>query len=86
MGDWVTLKAGEPQKMEMVLTDNVGFGFTAIVAVEVKGVEYERREKGGPLLPVFRTSELSHEDLDRIYADLAEGELSCTNGPIFRDF
>lgn len=86
VGDWITLRAGEPKDMEIVLTDNQGFGFTAIVAVEVKGVEYERSVRGGPRLPVFRTSDIPRDHLDLIYADLAEGELSLTNGPIFRDY
>lgn len=86
VGNWITLKGGEPLPMEIVLTDNGGFGFTAIVAVEVKGVEYERSVWGGPLLPVFKTSDIPRDLLDIIYADLSEGEVCLTNGPVFRDY
>jgi hypothetical protein len=86
VGDWITLKAGEPRDLEIVLRDNGGFGFTAIVAVEVKGVKYKRTRQGGPLLPVFKTDNISRDLMDVIYADLAPGEVCITNGPVFRDF
>ncbi|MCK4564270.1 MAG: hypothetical protein KAU94_06330, partial [Verrucomicrobia bacterium] len=87
VGDWIELKAGEPRDLDILLRDNHGFGFTAIMAVEVKGVEYERSSQGGPILPVFKTSEISRDLMDAIYAELAEKEmLSLTNGPVFRDF
>ena len=87
VGDWIELKAGEPRNLEIVLRDNHGFGFTAIVAVQVKGVEYERSSQGGPILPVFKTADLSWGMLDIIYAELAAKEMvSLTNGPVFRDY
>lgn len=87
VGDWIELKAGEPKNIEILLRDNHGFGFTAIVAVQVKGGKYERSSQGGPVLPVFKTSEISRDLLDIIYSELAEKEmLSLTNGPVFRDY
>ncbi len=87
VGDWIELKAGEPRDLEIVLRDNHGFGFTAIVAVQVKGVEYERSSQGGPILPVFKTDDISRDLLDIIYTELAEKEMiSLTNGPVFRDY
>ncbi len=87
VGDWIELKAGEPRDLEIVLRDNHGFGFTAIVAVQVKGAEYERSSQGGPILPIFKTDDISWDLLDIIYAELAEKEMiSLTNGPVFRDY
>lgn len=87
VGDWIELKAGEPRDLEIVLRDNHGFGFTAIVAVQVKGVEYERSSQGGPILPVFKTDDISRDLLDIIYSELSEKEMiSLTNGPVFRDY
>lgn len=85
VGDWITLKAGVPRKMEVLLGDNGGEA-CAMLAVEVKGVEYERNRQGGPILPAFKTSEPSHDLLDLIYKDLPVGEICLTNGPVFSDY
>ncbi len=85
VGDWITLKAGVPRKMEVLLGDNGGEA-CAMLAVEVKGVEYERNRQGGPILPAFKTSEPSHNLLDSIYKDLPVGEICLTNGPVFSDY
>jgi hypothetical protein len=86
VGDWITLKAGEPKDMEVVATDNPALGAIIIVVVQVKGVEYPKALHGGPLLPVFKTEELSHDQLDMIYRGLPDGLVDFVNGPIFRDY
>ncbi len=84
-GDWITLKAGEPQDIEIAMGDNGGLA-ALVLLVEVKGVDYPKNDQGGPILPVFKTEELSHDLLDLIYKDLYEGDCCLTNGPVFKDF
>ncbi len=85
VGDWVSLKAGVPREMEVLLGDNGGEA-CAILAVEVKGVEYERNNQGGPILPAFKTAQPTRALLDVIYKDLPHGEICLTNGPVFCDY
>ena len=85
VGDWITLKAGVPREMEVLLGDNGGEA-CAMLAVEVKGVEYERNRQGGAILPAFKTAPPTHALLDVIYKDLPAGEICLTNGPIFCDY
>ena len=86
VGDWITLEPGESLDMEILIGDNGGKG-GFFLAVEEAGVEYERNRQGAPILPIFRTVELSHEQLDLIYKFFPEGEMLClTNGPVFCDY
>lgn len=85
VGDWITLKAGEPQDIEIAMGDNGGLCALALL-VEVKGKEYPQNEQGGPILPVFKTEELTHAQMDAIYKDLYVDDCSLTNGPVFRDY
>jgi len=85
VGDWITLKAGIPQKIEIIMGDQGGL-CALMLLVEVKGVKYPKNEQGGPILPVFKLSPLSHDMIDLIYKDLAENECCLTNGPVFNDF
>jgi len=85
VGDWITLKAGVPQDLEIFMGDQGGLCALMLV-VEVEGVDYPQNKQGGPILPVFKTAKLSHDLIDRIYFDLAPNECSLTNGPIFSDF
>jgi hypothetical protein len=49
-------------------------------------VEYPKTYQGGPLLPAFKTAEISRDMLDVIYKNLVEDEISLTTGPIFNDY
>ena len=85
VGDWITLEPGVALPMEVLIGDNGGLaGF--YLAVEVKGVEYERNRQGGPILPAFKTSGMSHDLLDILYRELPAGEIALTNGPVFCDY
>jgi hypothetical protein len=86
VGDWITLKAGEAKDMEVVATDNPNANASFTVMVQVKGVEYPSAYHHGPLLPIFKTAELTHDQLDIIYRDLPTNQVDCVNGPIFRDY
>ena len=85
VGDWITLEPGVPLAMEVFMVEGGGEG-CLMLAVEEKGVEYERRAVGGPTFPAFKTAELSHDLLDAIYKYLVPGEVSLTNGPVFCDY
>jgi len=86
VGDWITLDPGESLDMEILIGDNGGSaGF--FLLVEEKGVEYERNRQGAPILPAFKTTEFSHDQLDLFYRELYEDEMVClTNGPVFCDY
>ncbi|RKX38197.1 MAG: hypothetical protein DRP64_16075 [Verrucomicrobia bacterium] len=85
IGDWITLEPGVPLDMEVIMADDGGQA-CLMLAVEEEGVEYERRVRGGPIFPVFKTAEPSHELLDAIYKNLVRGDVCLTNGPVFCDY
>ena len=89
-GRWITLKAGVPRKIELLIGDNPPPGRVSqcmfILAVEEKDVEYEKNYAGWPIFPVFKTSTLSHDELDCIYQITEDGIVDCVNGPIFNDY
>ncbi len=86
VGDWITLEPGAPLDMEILATEMPGGTFSAMLLVEVEGVEYERNRQNGPILPIFKTEEPSLDLIDAIYCDLVPGEACVTNGPVFRDY
>ncbi|MDZ8118437.1 hypothetical protein [Pontiella agarivorans] len=87
VGDWITLKAGEPLDMEVVIAEIPGGNFQALLCVEVQGVDYPRNPfRNGPTLPIFKTEEPTLDLMEAIHASTHEGDLSVTNGPIFRDY
>jgi len=85
VGDWITLEPGVPLPMELLMGDNGGVA-CFFLAVEVQGVEYPKNRQGGPILPAFKTAELSDDLLDIIYNELPEEEICLTNGPVFCDY
>ena len=86
VGDWITLDPGIPRDMEILATEMPGGTFSAMLLVEVQGVDYEHNRQNGPILPIFKTEEPSMELRDAIHAGLVVGEGCVTNGPIFRDY
>ncbi|RKX46667.1 MAG: hypothetical protein DRP64_02875 [Verrucomicrobia bacterium] len=86
VGDWIELKAGELHDMEVMIGEVPGGSFSAMLTVQVEGMEYERNRQGGPILPMFSTAEPSRDLQDAIYKDLIRGEVAVTNGPVFRDY
>ena len=85
-GDWITLKAGEPVDMEVLFGEWKGGIMSAMLLVEVEGVDYPRNRQNGPILPAFRTSEFSQDMLEEIQRHLPEEEACLTNGPVFSDY
>ena len=87
VSDWITLKADEPLEMEVLCADVIGTIFQSVLCVEVEGEEYERSpDRGGPILPIFKTSPVSIDLMEAIHADLNPADACVTNGPIFCDF
>ncbi|MEN8253968.1 MAG: SHD1 domain-containing protein [Verrucomicrobiota bacterium] len=86
VGDWIDLKAGEPVDMKVLFGEWHGGYVSGMLLVEVDGVEYPRGRHNGPLLPIFKTAELSWDSLTEISRFLAEDECSLTNGPVFNDY
>ncbi len=86
IGDWIELKAGEALDLDIIIGESPGGHFSAMLCVEEYGVDYELSDWGAPILPMFKTDELTWAQQDAIYEYLAEGEASLTNGPIFRDY
>ena len=85
VGDWITLEAGMPQDLDVLFAEVPGGEFCAMLLVEVEGVEYEENFYGAPILPIFKTAQLTHELIDRISEHLVPGEASITSGPVFSD-
>jgi hypothetical protein len=86
VGDWIELKAGVPKDMEIFFGEFGGGIMSAALLVEVEGIEYPQSRQGGPLLPAFKTEEFTRDQLEEIYKYLPPGELTLTNGPVFRDY
>jgi len=86
VGDWITLKAGEPLDMEVLIGEVPGGAYCAMLLVEVQGEKYPRNRQSGPILPMFKTAYPSLDLQDVIYKDHVPDEASVTNGPIFSDY
>jgi len=86
VGDWITLKPGESKEMKYFFSDWGGGEFSANLLVEEKGKKYPRNRQGGPILPIFKTAELSHDQLDHIMELLVYDSACLTNGPVFCDY
>jgi len=86
VGDWITLEPGAPQEMEAIIGETPGGHFVAMLAVEVKGAEYEKGPQGNPILPIFKTAVPSLDLIEAIHENLVPGEVCVTNGPVFCDY
>ena len=87
VGDWITLKAGVPLDMEVLVGEVAGGLFQALLVVEVEGEKYDKNpNRGGPILPIFKTAPPSIDQVEAIHADLDPGDASVTNGPVFCDY
>ena len=87
VGDWITLKAGEPLPLEILIGESHGGIFSAMLMVEVQGEEYPRNPyRNGPVLPFFKTSEFSRDMQELIEYQLQPGDATCVGGPVFNDY
>lgn len=85
IGDWITLKKGEPLDMEVIFGEVPGGTFCSMLTVEVQGMDYELNRQQAPILPMFKTTEPSRDLKDRIYESLTYDHASVNGGPVFRD-
>jgi len=85
-GDWIDLEPGVPLDMEVIFGEADGGLFAAMLVVEQEGVDYPSNMEGGPMLPIFKTAELSRDQVDAVFADLNEDHYAVTNGPVFCDY
>jgi hypothetical protein len=72
--------------MDGVIGAVAGGAVSSVLAVEVKDEEYERNIRGAPIYPIFKTAELTRDLHESIHANLVEGILNLTNGPVFCDY
>lgn len=73
--------------MDVLIVDSRGNKLMGVLCVQVEGVEYEREpERGGPILPLFKTSPLTLDQIEVIHAGLNPHDGCATNGLVFCDF
>jgi hypothetical protein len=82
----IELNPGEEKKIDVMIAEVPGGNFNAILCVMEEGVTYENNTYGEPILPLFKTAELSREYMDLIYRGMPANEISLTNGPVFNDY
>ncbi len=85
-GQWMDLEPGVPQEMEVIFGEATGGLFGAMLCIEEEGVDYPSNFAGGPLLPIFKTAELTRDQVDNIFEYLSEDHYAVTNGPVFCDY
>jgi hypothetical protein len=86
VGDWIELKAGVSKDMEVTIAETPGGNFQAILCVEVEGVDYPKNKRGGPILPLFKTSPVSLDLADAISSMSYADDFSMFGGPVFCDY
>jgi hypothetical protein len=82
----IELKPGEEKEIDVMIAEVPGGNFNAILCVMEEGVTYENNVYSEPILPLFKTAELSREYMDLIYRGMPANEITLTNGPIFNDY
>jgi len=85
-GHWIDLEPGVPLEMEVLFGEADGGLFAAMLVVEQEGVDYPTNMENGPMLPIFKTAELSLDQIDAIFLELNEDHYAVTNGPVFSDY
>jgi len=85
VGDWITLEPGVPMDMEVLVGNYSGSYFSTKLLVEVRDAEYEEGRTRTPVYPIFKTAQLSRNEVDIICKDYYYGVEYITNGPVFCD-
>jgi hypothetical protein len=84
VSDWFEMTPNELTDIEILIGEEPGGNFCAILCIEQEGVEYPRRENhSGPLLPIFRMAPPPPHVIDEIHYRLAPGMVDLTGGPNF---
>lgn len=82
-GDWVHLREGEVIDIDLAIGERPGGKVGFILHVEEKGVDYRKDSQGRPILPLFATAPISHEEKQRITSDFGSYEIEWENVPVF---
>jgi hypothetical protein len=82
-GDWVYLSEGEVIDIDLAIGERPGGKVGFILHVEEKGVDYRKDSQGRPILPLFATAPISHEEKQRITSDFGSYEIEWENSPVF---
>ena len=67
-GDWVTLDANKPVKLDLLIGERPGGIISGVLLVEEEGKTYEKTSDGRPIWPIFATSMLSIQDNEKLDA------------------
>jgi hypothetical protein len=82
-GDWVHLREGEVIDIDLAIGERPGGKVGFILHVEEKGVDYRKDSQGRPILPLFATAPISHEEKQRITNEFGSYEIEWENAPVF---
>ncbi len=82
-GDWVYLSEGEVIDIDLAIGERPGGKEGFILHVEEKGVDYRKDSQGRPILPLFATAPISHEEKQRITSEFGSYEIEWENAPVF---
>lgn len=74
VGKWFELEEGVPTDMEVLIGEGTGRYFSCMLMIEREGDIYARNSEGMPILPVFRTAEMSESVKNQILYRLIDGE------------
>jgi hypothetical protein len=83
VGDWFELSSETPVDMEILIGEDPGGIYAAMLVVEEWDEEYSKNRDGGPILPVFKTAEMPEQIKEQIQYTLIEGEVDLDDGPMF---
>lgn len=86
-GSWIELKAGEPRKLQIIISEFDGGGSSYMLCVEEDGVDYPYNPyRGGTTYPIFQMSVQSRTQVEELERVIYPGDASINDGPIFQDF
>lgn len=80
VGDWISLKKGEEVPVEILLGECGGKEFSVVLMIEQQGVQYARGSDGRPILPVFKTKDISAELVKKMRINSGQ---TTVEGPSF---
>ncbi len=89
VGFWFTLKPGETVDVEVLTGDLYPphFGVYLVIEDKAESAFYSRRKlDDGPILPVFRTAEMSERTKDAIKYNLFKDDVDLDGGEIFNAY
>ena len=83
VGDWFELEPDTPVDMEVLIGEDPGGTYAAMLVVEEWGKTYPKNQNGAPILPVFKTAEMPEQIKEQIEYTLIKDEVNLNKGPTF---